>query len=284
MKTFYTEDPKEFLLLAEEFLLEEESMNNLALGLADRLQRENPDQETPFFFVFKDDEGSVLGTALRSASFRPLAISQMGIDVIKVLVNELRTRSILLHGTVGPKATVENFTKAWGTAFSEAMGQGVYECRRLIPPREIKGRVVQANPNNQDELAAAIRFGAGFIADCFPKHREPLVEAEKAMEFYLKGGCIYLWKSLDGEFVSMAANHRDSKNAGTIGWVYTPPEERGKGYGSMVTAAVVEAIFKKGRPLANLYTDLSNPTSNSIYQKIGFVWVGESTHVEYTLE
>ncbi|MGW0659232.1 GNAT family N-acetyltransferase [Streptodolium elevatio] len=55
-----------------------------------------------------------------------------------------------------------------------------------------------------------------------------------------------------------------------IGPVYTPPEHRGRGYGAAVTAARTEAALAAGADEVLLFTDLANPTSNSIYRKIGY--------------
>jgi predicted GNAT family acetyltransferase len=59
-------------------------------------------------------------------------------------------------------------------------------------------------------------------------------------------------------------------NGTRIGPVYTPPELRGRGYGSALTAAVTERLLGSGLRFCFLYTDLANPTSNSIYQRIGY--------------
>jgi predicted GNAT family acetyltransferase len=55
-----------------------------------------------------------------------------------------------------------------------------------------------------------------------------------------------------------------------IGAVYTPPEARGRGYATALVAAVSQHLLDRGRAFTYLYTDLANPTSNSIYQKIGY--------------
>jgi predicted GNAT family acetyltransferase len=54
-----------------------------------------------------------------------------------------------------------------------------------------------------------------------------------------------------------------------IGPVYTPPEARGRGYGSAVTAHLTQHI-RAGGADACLFTDLANPTSNKIYAAIGY--------------
>jgi hypothetical protein len=52
--------------------------------------------------------------------------------------------------------------------------------------------------------------------------------------------------------------------------VYTPPEVRARGYASACVAALTKLLLEGGRRFCFLYTDLSNPTSNSIYQRVGY--------------
>jgi RimJ/RimL family protein N-acetyltransferase len=50
----------------------------------------------------------------------------------------------------------------------------------------------------------------------------------------------------------------------------TPPEARRRGYGTAVSAAATAAAMAGGAEHVALSTDLANPTSNSIYQAIGY--------------
>ena len=52
--------------------------------------------------------------------------------------------------------------------------------------------------------------------------------------------------------------------------MYTPPEQRGHGYASAATAALSQLLLERGRRFCFLFTDLANPTSNHIYQTIGY--------------
>jgi hypothetical protein len=77
------------------------------------------------------------------------------------------------------------------------------------------------------------------------------------------------------EIVSIALNNRSTPNSGCIAHVYTPKKHRGQGYASMATAALSQHIFdyfKKEK--CCLFTDLKNPTSNKIYQELGFERIG----------
>jgi predicted GNAT family acetyltransferase len=82
-------------------------------------------------------------------------------------------------------------------------------------------------------------------------------------------GGFAVWED-GGSPVSFAGYGSPTPNGMRIGPVYTPPGFRGRGYGSAVTAGVTGYVLGHGRRFCFLYTDLSNPTSNSIYQRIGY--------------
>jgi predicted GNAT family acetyltransferase len=70
--------------------------------------------------------------------------------------------------------------------------------------------------------------------------------------------------------VSLAGYGSPTPNGMRVGPVYTPPELRGRGYASAVTAAASHRAFASGKRFCFLFTNLANPTSNSIYQQIGY--------------
>lgn len=80
----------------------------------------------------------------------------------------------------------------------------------------------------------------------------------------------YLFWIVGGVPVSVAAIVRRLQHTGAISSVFTPPEQRGRGYAGSVTAAVAERIFAEGRRAVCLHTDLRNPISNRCYARIGF--------------
>jgi predicted GNAT family acetyltransferase len=54
-----------------------------------------------------------------------------------------------------------------------------------------------------------------------------------------------------------------------LGPVFTPVERRSQGYGGAVTAAVSAAAQQLADEVL-LFTDLTNPVSNAIYQRLGY--------------
>ncbi|MEU9381186.1 GNAT family N-acetyltransferase [Streptomyces sp. NPDC048279] len=78
-----------------------------------------------------------------------------------------------------------------------------------------------------------------------------------------------LW-TVGDEPVAMAAMTSVVAGTARLTPVYTLPEHRGRGYGSAVTAAVSQAARDAGAEHVLLFTDLANPTSNRLYQRIGY--------------
>ena len=77
-----------------------------------------------------------------------------------------------------------------------------------------------------------------------------------------------MWE--DGDRVSMCSRSRPTLHGASIGLVYTPPGLRGRGYASACVADLSQRILDSGKAFCTLFTDLANPTSNAIYQRIGY--------------
>ncbi|MCL2785055.1 MAG: GNAT family N-acetyltransferase, partial [Propionibacteriaceae bacterium] len=96
----------------------------------------------------------------------------------------------------------------------------------------------------------------------------------------IASGKLYILED-NGTPVSMARAYRELRAICVVSAVYTPPYFRGKGYASSCVAGVSRVILERGFERAVLYTDLSNPTSNSIYQKIGYQPIGDSMIIAF---
>ena len=83
-----------------------------------------------------------------------------------------------------------------------------------------------------------------------------------------RGRALYLWE--DGEVASLAGIGSPTPHGVRVGPVYTPPDRRGRGYASALVAGISQAALDAGRTFCFLFTDLANPTSNHIYETIGY--------------
>jgi hypothetical protein len=84
-----------------------------------------------------------------------------------------------------------------------------------------------------------------------------------------------------GKPVSIAGITREMQSVCGVAHVYTPPYFRRKGYATSCVARLSQIILNKGFKKCVLYTDLANPTSNNIYQKIGYNPVCDSVMLKF---
>lgn len=169
---------------------------------------------------------------------------------------------------MGEENTVRSFADQWkkktGVTYREGMRQRIYELREVNPIELPEGTFRQAA---SEDLDFAIKWGRSFHTDCFGDSGNP-ANIERITKDMIKEGNLYFWKN--PEPVSMAAVTRPTPHGISVSYVYTPPESRRKGYASAVVASLSRFCLESGRDFCTLYTDLSNPTSNSIYRKIGY--------------
>jgi uncharacterized protein len=136
---------------------------------------------------------------------------------------------------------------------------------------------------------ASSRCGGGSrsATRCSTKEAPGRDGAEEAVEHKLTAPTsgFLLWED-GGETVSLAGWGGPTPNGIRIGPVYTPPELRGRGYATALTAELSQrlldgGLFEGGRRFCFLYTDLANPTSNAIYERIGYRRVCESAEIVF---
>jgi predicted GNAT family acetyltransferase len=272
-------DVSEFLHANEESLLKTESEHNLILGLADRLERGLDGSEYALFLsVMRNSEP--VGQAIQVGHRRPLAISRMDPESARSLVAFLLEQGISLKGVNGPVESSQAFANFWqelaGRTPALVMHLGVYELERISFPVPDGRSLIPISSVSRD---LSIRYILGFIADCFPNEEDPNRLAVDIESQQRRNETLFFWKgAADIQPVSMASNSRETRNGATISLVYTPPEFRGLGHASRIVAALSDRCLKSGKKFCNLFTDLLNPTSNSIYQKIGYRKIGESKH------
>jgi GNAT superfamily N-acetyltransferase len=99
-------------------------------------------------------------------------------------------------------------------------------------------------------------------------------DSERTVDDRLSHAGLTLWE-IGGQPVAMAGRTRDVAGVVRVGPVYTAPAHRQRGYGGAVTTAVTQAALDGGASAVVLFTDLANPTSNALYQRLGYRPVGD---------
>ena len=184
------------------------------------------------------------------------------------------TISDISTGAVGADDTAHwfaSYVASMGANFAPPIPQRIHV---LEGPPRYPGAAGAARPATAADALLLFEWLTAFHQEAVPHDSVPQMEhAEKSA-----GSGRYLFWTVDGEPVSMAAISRRLSRTAAIAPVYTPPEHRCRGYAGSVTAAVAERIFAEGKTAACLYTDLRNPMSNRCYAKIGFVPYCDSWH------
>ncbi|CAO5161905.1 N-acetyltransferase domain-containing protein [Frankia sp. AiPs1] len=150
--------------------------------------------------------------------------------------------------------------------------QRLYRLGELVSPAPAPaGRSRVAREADRDLLIAwAAAFEAEAESGLHSDHEAMARRVDDRL-----GHAGYTFWEVDGVPVSLAGNTRSVAGTVRIGPVYTPPAFRRCGYAGAVTAAVGLAARQAGASEIVLFTDLSNPTSNGVYQRLGFVPVAD---------
>jgi predicted GNAT family acetyltransferase len=162
------------------------------------------------------------------------------------------------------------------------MRQGVYALEQVEPLDPVPGA---ARVAKDDDFGLLLRWWIAFGEEVLHEGGPGREDAEENVRHKLRSptGGFLLWED-DGDAVSLAGWGGPTPNGIRVGPVYTPPELRGRGYATALTAELSRqlldgTLFEGGRRFCFLYTDLANPTSNAIYERIGYRKVAESAEI-----
>jgi predicted GNAT family acetyltransferase len=279
------DDIEQFYARAEPFLLAHEAEHNLPLGICAMLR--DPTQrsqyvEPPYMALVSEGE-AVVAAAIRTPPFRvilSLIEEERLPGATALLAPNLAATYPDLPGVLGPTAVARAFAQQWqaetGQASRLGMRERIYQLTAVRRPTGVTGRMRRAT---QADRALLIGWMAAFFAEALPGSDEgdPGEWVDRALASTERD--ILLWE--DGQPVALACSGARTPNGSRIGPVYTPPEARGHGYASACTAAVSQLQLDRGRRFCFLFTDLANPTANSIYQKVGYTPVSDVEVYEF---
>ena len=275
----------ELIALSDAYLEQNESENNLPIGLAYRLA-EDPyyyGSELPLLLSLLA-QGKVIGVAVMTPPKRVI-LSKIDMKIqsaVKHLVRHLRGIDAQIPGVVGPMAEAQAFSDCWvegtnGVSAKIDKRMRVFEAKSVTDLPLSQGSLRFARPDDHPRMTRWIIALSDDIGE-----PTTLEDARNRAQKFIKDQQLYIWDN-DGP-VSIAGVSRPMKNGMTIGVVYTPPEHRNKGYATSSVLLLTKKLLSDGYSFCSLYTDLSNPTSNSIYTKIGYVPIGDALAFDFVAQ
>ena len=221
------------------------------------------------------DGGAAL--AVRSSALTPLVLAGTWDPTDLAPLADLLLGLTDLTAVSGPAAVVGPLSAALasgrGDGNAHEMAQRLFRLDTLTAPTGVPGSARRAEATDRP---AVLGFYLAFAAEA-GVHEAGLTQSVDAR---LAGGGCWLWMH-DDTPVSMASRHGPVAGSARVGPVYTPPEHRGRGYGSAVTAAATGDVLADGA-IPVLFTDLANPVSNRIYPPLGYYPVEDRLFVRFT--
>ena len=275
-------DANELISLSGACLELNESENNLPIGIAYALA-DNPSIYGPDSRLLLSilEQGSAVGVAIMTPP-RRLILSRVDTSIevaMGALTRYLRGIDTPIPGVVGPATEAQAFSDCWTEGMPSlssrvAMRMRVFEARTVADVPLSPGKLRLAGMGDQPLMA---RWMVAF-SEAIDESVD-VDTAKSNAEQYIKNRQLYVWDN--GGPVSIAKASRPTKNGTTINTVYTPPEHRNKGYATSCVWSLTKKLLSGRYSFCSLYTDLSNPTSNSIYAKIGYVPLGDALAFDF---
>jgi GNAT superfamily N-acetyltransferase len=261
----------EFLDRAGAFLGAREPEHNLIFGICSNIQLQPAlfAVEPPTFGIVTDAGGAIVAATLRTPPFPQVLSMVDDLEAVDLLVEALDAP---LPAVLGPTVAAGHFASGWSRRTGQparlGLAERIFRLTRVLPPRRADGSWRLAEPRDRDRLMDWID---AFRLEAVPEDPPPPDLGAVADRWVAGiGRTTYLWEDEAGEVVSLVGVSGETPHGIRIAPVYTPPEWRGRGYASNLTAAASQEQLDAGRRFCFLFTDLANPTSNKIYRQIGY--------------
>ena len=275
MKIKSFQDPSQFAQEAAPLLIAHEAENNLPLGILHQLQEDPSAAVDVSMLVLYDEEERPVYLTLRTPPHLWIlpSVASVTRQQVRFLTEYLRTEALEVPGILGEENSVHWFLERWneltGQEAELQMHQGIYRLDALKEIRKGEGELVLAESAQQELVAGWLKQFS--IETNTPIHEDSRQQAKDMIDAQR----VYLWKKGE-EFVSMVCRARTTPHGATVNGVFTPDHFKKQGYASQAVWQLSNQLLREGFSFCALYTDLANPTSNSIYKKIGYQWIGSS--------
>ncbi|MCM3743715.1 GNAT family N-acetyltransferase [Sporosarcina luteola] len=274
------DDAEQFAAVAEPVIAKNEDVFSLFYGILQAIKAGK--YVNPFMAVVSD--GGEKLALLQMTPPHPLNLvivnESKKDETIDFIIRELRAASVPVPSIISVKQWAVAFAENWELQTGEKqkllMDQGLY---RLDEVEE-----------NLEMSPGSWRFASGEDAPLIEKwfalfeedtnlDRTPMELIKERVAAFLEAGEVFLWED-EGKVVSMMKKSRPTENSVTVSLVFTPKEERKKGYARTMVAQGSQELLKDYE-FCVLYTDMMNPTSNKIYKEIGYKHIADSIHIGF---
>ena len=267
----------EFRERAGPLLEADELRHSIPLGVLARIERGGRYAAHHLWLV--EDCGRVVACGMMTPPFHLLVAGQGG-EALDELVATVRGDGVAVPGVTGFGPETEEFAARWasasGATISPVMSMRMYATSEVASVPEAEGGMRVAG-----EADRALLSGWAHAFALETGLREGPAEIARSVEGRVGADPgIVIWEAA-GVPVTLAGATVSSPGIARVGPVYTPPEHRRRGYATSLVAAWTRELLRRGMRRCALFTDLANPTSNSIYQAVGYRPVADAAQIDF---
>lgn len=264
----------EFLTATESFRKSDPIRTGLITSIANSVASGSRTYEGYFWWAVIGD-GEVKGIAIRTLPFG-YVFSPMALVVAKNLFEKIRVEDPSANEFAGPRDVIDYLETIAQILVQESESELIYENRELIPSLKI----------------GTVRLATHADFDLVFQWMGEFINETGLRDFNLEGivrGALqenrYYLLIVDEVPVSLGGRSPiqsfDGFSIGRVGPIYTPRMYRKNGYASAVTSEITQILIGEGA-MPTLYTQAENPTSNKIYQDLGYSFVAENRRILFS--
>jgi uncharacterized protein len=272
----------DFLELALALLERDEARNQLPLAVAGTVAGHPEAYDEARFWVAVED-GTAVAAALHTPPYGALLADPLSDAGLTAVLGAVADDDPEVPGIVGMVPHIEagagTLAAATGRRPERLLSQGVYALREV---RAVPRAPGSARPTGDDDRDLLRGWLTDFATESLPDPGREIERIERTLDVRLGSddAGFWLWED-SGEPVSLSGFGGPTPSGIRIGPVYTPPEHRRRGYATTLVADQSAWLLEQGHRFCFLYTDLENPTSNRIYEEIGYERVGDSADYRF---
>lgn len=283
MKVQFHDDLADFIDLSFPFLLQNEAENNLIFSFLNSL-KENPRRfgnKPPLLISIIDSKEIKLIFVMPPPVYCTFSFTD-NFDLIEFLIEQLSKSNYHLSGVLTFKEGAKKFAEMWckkkGLKNRVVRNERVYKLENVSEGTIGKRKIVVVSKNDE---SLVLQWSRDFILEAAPETKENVLEKILFnIKKDIKKKKVYML--LDNNIpVTIVRKSGKTPNGNLVDLVYTPPSLRKKGFATESVAHLSKLLLDEGNKFCFLFTDLINPISNSIYQKIGYKPIIDVDHYEF---
>lgn len=295
----FFDDPRTFLAAGGEALAAQPVLGSVIATVTERQARvldagEDPGAGhdlpfTPWWALVRDTSGEAVSAVMRTAPFAPFPTFSLPMpgEAAATLARALHARGEFLGGAngalPGSARLAEETARLWGAKVLPGKSTRLWECTAVEVPPAPPGRLRRATEDDAELVLAWFTAFHQEADEQAGREPDPASGEHNTLADVLvriREGVEWLWEMPDGEIAHLSGASLPSFGVSRVGPVFTPRQHRGGGIASYVVGELTRRGLAAGHRMC-LFTDVDNPTSNKIYEALGYRAVADMA--EHTL-